>query len=417
MPRLLRAAGCLAAALALLSTALTTTASAASAPPLPHGLFGSSDPTYDGVYRQSLSLIALRTAGYRPGDASLQWLRDQQCPDGGFMAYRASTDTPCTPAKEDTNSTSLAVQALASVGTDKANDEDRAKKAVAWLRDQQRPDGGFPYYPGAASDTNSTGLVLSAFVALDQEPEPAGSGKTPLDFLRSQQVGCSAPRAKQGAFDFQAKGNPQPNTLATTQAILGLLPEALPVEPNGSSTKVPSLQCPVTEPLSAQDSLAAGAGYLARTLGSHGDVVPAATGKGTDFGTTANAVLALAAAGLASEQQNATVDYLREHVNDWARGPDGQDQAGPLATLVLVVYATGGNSRDFGGEDLIQRLQQTEVGGVTSVHVPAPKPADHVNIALIVFVLVAVAVVAALVVLERRRRATARATVTDPGRG
>jgi len=142
----------------LLAFAAPATAAAPDA-----GLFGSSDPTYDGVYRQSLAILALEEAGATVPASAITWLKAQQCLDGRFMAYRASLRTAC-PAPDpeaftgpDTNSTALAAMALEAVGEKAA-----AAKAVKSLVASQNPDGGWGYTFGSPSDANSTGLILAA---------------------------------------------------------------------------------------------------------------------------------------------------------------------------------------------------------------------------------------------------------------
>ncbi len=90
------------------------------------GLFGASDPTFDGAYRQGLALEALKVANVSSSDprvsAAIAWLTKQQCANGLWEAYRAQVGTPCPPANPktftgpDTNSTSSAVQGLAAWG-------------------------------------------------------------------------------------------------------------------------------------------------------------------------------------------------------------------------------------------------------------------------------------------------------------
>ena len=83
------------------------------------GLFGIQDPSFDGAYRQGLSLAALAVAGVTTGTAvtsAESWLTGQQCPDGGWTSY-INASNPCNgkPANfagPDTNSTALAVQGL-----------------------------------------------------------------------------------------------------------------------------------------------------------------------------------------------------------------------------------------------------------------------------------------------------------------
>src|SRR5687768_2584592 len=84
---------------------------------LPSALYGDSDPQYDGVWRQSLALLAQHTAGVEPSKAAVDWLTGQQCADGSFAPYRADTAEACdAKTMVDTNQTAAAVQALAALG-------------------------------------------------------------------------------------------------------------------------------------------------------------------------------------------------------------------------------------------------------------------------------------------------------------
>ena len=59
------------------------------------GLFGTQDPTFDGAFRQGLSLAALAAAGITTGSqvsAAVAWLTHQQCPDGGWTSYITLTN-------------------------------------------------------------------------------------------------------------------------------------------------------------------------------------------------------------------------------------------------------------------------------------------------------------------------------------
>jgi len=177
-------------AVALTAAALAATAApafaAASASPapvtVPAGLYGKSDPTYDGVWRQGLSLIALHTQGVTPAASAISWLTGQQCADGGWPSYNADPAKGCTPATEDTNATSVAVQALVALGGHDA----AVGKAVAWYKKVQNADGGWSDNPGTPSDGNSTGLVVAALTAAGTAPASvARNGKTGLDGLHS----------------------------------------------------------------------------------------------------------------------------------------------------------------------------------------------------------------------------------------
>ena len=102
------------------------------------GLYGTGDPTFDGVYRQSLAILSLEATDRKVPKSAITWLKKQQCDDGGYMAYRADTSAACsapdatTFSGQDTNSTSLAAAALYAVG-----ERNLAKKAASWLLKRQ----------------------------------------------------------------------------------------------------------------------------------------------------------------------------------------------------------------------------------------------------------------------------------------
>lgn len=164
------------AAMALAAAAVlgTATAPAAFADPaaapspspspkkLPAGLYGTKDPQYDGVWRQSLALLAQDTVGVRPAASAVDWLVGQQCADGAFTAFRAEPDKACdAKTMRDTNQTAAAVQALAALG----GHGETVKKAVDWLKSVQNDDGGWSSMVSSPSDANSTSVVIGALSA------------------------------------------------------------------------------------------------------------------------------------------------------------------------------------------------------------------------------------------------------------
>lgn len=191
------------------------------------GLYGATDPTYDGAYRQSLALLGLVSAGVTPPAAAVDWLVDQQCDgatpsaQGGWEPYRASTAVPCTAPDPllfigaDTNQTALAVQALAALGVTPTHD------ALAFLAGAQATDGGFPYLPGGDVDPNSTALVIQALAAVlgpDQVAAFAGPGGDPLGSLLAWQVPCG--QAEAGAFTSPFSAG-EPDQFASQQGVWG----------------------------------------------------------------------------------------------------------------------------------------------------------------------------------------------------
>ncbi len=181
------------------------------------GLFGSSDATFDGAYRQGMALYAIAAVdpALAPADA-VGWLVGQQCANGLWTAFRADVTVPCPAADPigftgpDSNSSAAAVLALTKLGVDPAVD------AVAALLATRDTDGGWAYIVGTdataqASDANSTALVLAALGA--SAPAEARA------YLLSLQIPCDSSNA--GAFSYQTQ-YPGANLIATVQAVPAL---------------------------------------------------------------------------------------------------------------------------------------------------------------------------------------------------
>jgi len=357
----------LAAAAALVvggGTAQAGTAQAPTAAPNV-GLFGAQDPTFDGVYRQSLSIIGLRMTNHIPDAAAVGWLLGQQCADGSFTAYRANPATACTAASEDENATALAVQALVVLAQ-----PEPATAAVAALRHFQLADGGFydnTAFGPPASDVNSTGLALSAFAAAGVDHASVTSGgKSGIDYLRTLQISC-ATAAGAGAYDFQTEATLHANDYATVQGLLGVLGKSLPVNPVHAFGATPTCPATVTD---AASSAAAATSYISARLIATNGAIPSAFGSGTDWTTTASAVLDLEAAEVGRPAINAGLAALQANVLAYTKTA-GVFTPGPLATLALVADATATDGANFGGVNLATALAATE----RTAPVAAPAPA------------------------------------------
>jgi LPXTG-motif cell wall-anchored protein len=361
------------------TTALVSTAAAATPAPTPVatpiaivapaniGLFGTQDPTYDGVYRQSLAILGLEATGHTPNAPAVAWLLAQQCADGSFTAYRANTSVACTATTEDENATAAAIQALVALGKPTTT-------AVAALKHFQLADGGFydnTAFGPAASDANSTGLALSALVAAGIDPATVTSttGKTGDTYLRSVQIACTA-TAGGGAYDFQGEATLHANDLATVQALLGELGKALPVSPLAATGSTPA--CPATIS-DATTSAAAATSYLAARLAATKGAIPSAFGSGTDWTTTANAVLDLEVAGAGTTAVAPALTALEAAAKTYVKTA-GVNTPGPLATLLLLAHASGVDPGAFGGVDLTTTLASTERVAAAAPPAAAPTP-------------------------------------------
>ncbi|MFD5449328.1 prenyltransferase/squalene oxidase repeat-containing protein [Streptomyces sp. NPDC127100] len=349
-----------AAALAAIAVLGAAAAPAVAADPSPSasattpaGLYGTADPQYDGVWRQSLALLAQDTAGVIPATKAVDWLAGQQCGNGAFAPYRADTGKPCdAKTMVDTNSTAAAVQALWAVG----GRGDVVEDALAWLKSVQNKDGGWGYSPGGPSDANSTSVVIGALTATGTKPEDVTKGgKSPYDALLTFALPCSGGEGA-GAFAYQPEkdGKLLANDDATAAGVLGALGKGLVAEPGkaaGGATGCAGADRPTREQAAAN-----GAAHLARTVAKDGHLTSALAGADPqpDYGNTADAVVALAAQG-GAESAAKPLAWLEKNAAAWAA------QSGPAAyaQLVLAAHATGTDPRSFGGTDLVERLNAT----------------------------------------------------------
>ncbi|MEU9126515.1 prenyltransferase/squalene oxidase repeat-containing protein [Kitasatospora sp. NPDC048540] len=344
--------------------ALADTPSPSSAPvAVPAGLYGKGDPTYDGVWRQSLALLALADDQVVPADSAVSWLTGQQCADGGWPSYRADPAAACDPATEDSNATAVAVQALVRLG----GHQDAVSKGTQWLKAVQNADGTWAYNPGTPGDANSTALAVNALVATGTDPAgTAKAGKSAYDGLAAFQLGCAAPADQRGAFAYQPApdGSLAPNTLASAQAALAAAGGSLPVPPptgTGTSPSPTAPACPAGSTAATvphADAAEAVSAYLTAQLSAGGDHLvqntPGAT-PGPDFTATSWAVLGLVRAGH-PDQAAPAANWLVKNGYPWAaQGKDGTDAAA-AATLLLAAHAAKVDPYDFDGHNLVQLL-------------------------------------------------------------
>ncbi|WP_030545204.1 prenyltransferase/squalene oxidase repeat-containing protein [Streptomyces albus] len=356
------AASAVLGALAAPAASAGTAAPSPSAAKLPAGLHGDKDPTYDGVWRQSIALLAQDTAGVTPSAEAVDWLTGQQCDSGAFAAYRADASAGCdakTPV--DSNATAIAVQALAALG----GHTGEVRKAVGWLKSVQNEDGGWGYLPGSPSDTNSTSVVAGALAAAGEKPEAArAGGKSPYDALAELQLGCDADAGDRGAYAYQPdkKGALAANADATVAGVLaghgkGLLVDPAAGDGKGGGAPEP-LECGsgADADRTPEEAASGAAAYLTGLLEKDGhltSVAPGADKPVPDHSNTAEAVIALAAAGH-PEAAEAPLAWLEKNSAEWAA-----DNPAGLGTLVLAAHATGGDPRSFGGTDLVKQLNAT----------------------------------------------------------
>ncbi|WP_449350996.1 prenyltransferase/squalene oxidase repeat-containing protein [Streptomyces shaanxiensis] len=344
-----RSAAVLAAAVAIGTATPAVAASPSPTPSLPSGLYGSGDPTYDGVWRQSFALIALHRVDVAPAAAAVDWLAGQQCSNGAFPAFRADPAKACdAKLMVDTNSTAAAAQALSAVG----GHGTAVTKAVTWLKSVQNKDGGWGYAPGGASDANSTSVVIGALATQDTPVSEIRVGAhSPYDAL----LKLSLPCADGGAFAYQPdkKGKLKANADATAAAVVAAHGTG-PLTARAGATAESS--CADASHLTPARAAANGASFLAEAVAKDGyleSVLPGAENQ-PDYGNTADAVVALAVQGGTGAARK-PLTWLERNSAKWAQ------QNGPAAwaQLILAAEAAGADPRDFGGTDLVKRLTAT----------------------------------------------------------
>ncbi|ALU93572.1 hypothetical protein WQO_09495 [Streptomyces globisporus C-1027] len=337
---------------------------------LPAGLYGTTDPTYDGVWRQSLAFLAQKIEYVTPSTQAVDWLAGQQCDSGAFTSYRGDTSKPCDASTVmDTNATAVAVQALVEINQRRED----ANNGADWLKSVQNEDGGWGYNPGSPSDANSTSIVIGALArtGVPVNELTTKNGSTPYTALQSLAIACGEKDG--GAFAYQPgkKGELAANMDATAASVLGLMGKGIA---SGTSNAVKDPSCTKGDDLSPEQTAQNGASFLADTLKKQPYLeqapMPGAeeSTPQPDYGNTSDAVVALAASGHA-DQAKASVAWLQKNGTGWAK------QGGPAATaqLILAAHATGADARSFGGVDLVKQLNSMGPSPAATA-LPSPTP-------------------------------------------
>lgn len=341
---------CIGTALALTSTLALTSAPARAAESTPRGLFGTQDPTYDGVDRQATAILGLVAVEAKVPPIAISWLLSQQCEDGSFSAYRADTSVPCAPPDlvnytgPNTNSTALAAMALGAVATSDSPStrvaRQAARKAVTWLIAQQQADGGWEWLAGLGSDSTSTAMTLSALAAPKSTSHRRGAA-----FLRTTMqkgMNCGV------VFTAESPIVDPLSTSWTFVAAQGSLPF--------SRYRGPRDLTPCSE---TQTSVRAAGSWLASALAEGNGQIPSAFDPGqTDWNATALATLAMTQRYGSTREMRLGLSALKANVSAYVEA-EGADRAAPLGTLLMVAHASGANPTDFGGANLPQRLLAT----------------------------------------------------------
>lgn len=199
---------------------------------------------YSNTLGQSWGILGLERAAGGADASAVEFLRAQQCADGGFRLYPETE-----PCASNPDATGMAVQALVAAAGASDADVTEATAYLAGLMDADGGIGGEP--PTDAVNANSTGLAAGAFIAAGDTTNAAKA----RSYLASLYLGCTAPEGLRGAiaYDAAAKAQPVLGTqlrMATGQAAVGLAGQSyVTLSATGNATGPVHLDCtPAPDP-------------------------------------------------------------------------------------------------------------------------------------------------------------------------
>ena len=205
------------------------------------------------IYSDALAILGLRAAGQTVADDAVAFLKGQQKANGGWSADNADQ------YGEDSNTTSLVIQAL--IGTGVASTGPAISNAFTYLQ-SVFGGGGFASSPGVGPDANSDELAVQAILAGHLQSDAAWQARLDqaLSYLAGQQVASGA--------DAGAISSPYSKLFATTFAPAAFLRRALTAR-GLSENAIPLLACPAaTTATATPHPTATTAPILAQTGGA-----------------------------------------------------------------------------------------------------------------------------------------------------
>jgi energy-coupling factor transport system substrate-specific component len=157
----------------------------------------------------AFAVIALRAAGSDAVEPSLEWLRKVQNDDGGWG------DVPGSPSTAD--GTGAVMQALSP-------QSQAAQRGLSYLRQAQRPGGGFPLGGNGAVNTQSTAWAVQGILAVGGDPGSFRRGGTSApEYLAHMQ-------ADDGHYRY-SKSSDQTPVWVTGQVLVAAAGDSYPVSP------------------------------------------------------------------------------------------------------------------------------------------------------------------------------------------
>jgi energy-coupling factor transport system substrate-specific component len=154
------------------------------------------------------AVLALRAAGATDATAkTVEWLRKVQGKDGGWGNEPGGPSTP--------EITGAVLQVL-TPGSDAAD------RALAYLRQAKRPNGGFAPADNLSANAQATAWAAEGLLAAGKDPAGFGPGKSSFTYLRDQQ-------AEDGHF-LQGPGQDGSPVWVTADVLVPLSGHFLPID-------------------------------------------------------------------------------------------------------------------------------------------------------------------------------------------
>jgi type IV secretory pathway VirB2 component (pilin) len=164
---------------------------------------------YASISTTTYAILALKASGRASAQRAkaVAWLRGQAAPSGGFSYM------PGGPI--DVDSTAAAIQALIAGGVSRGAAV--IKDGLGYIKGRQQASGGFTYAMGGGPNVESSAQAAEAVIAAGQKPGGSAwrtGGRSALDYIRSKQ-------ASSGLFYHLGTTVATP-LLTTAQAIIAL---------------------------------------------------------------------------------------------------------------------------------------------------------------------------------------------------
>jgi hypothetical protein len=159
----------------------------------------TSSRDFQAVHTTAWAILAMHAMGEDEKDRfglAIAWLADQQRDDGGFPSESVRG------AVSNVEDTALAIQALELDADAPTVDPAIIPAARAYLKAQQRADGGFPHKTGGATDSEATAVAIQAILAMGEKPDDAfwkEGINTPAHALGTLQLATGAYAKTRGA--------------------------------------------------------------------------------------------------------------------------------------------------------------------------------------------------------------------------